>query len=243
MRHILMTTALLGACAPSDDPTTATTAGDVQAEMTTDYGLFIADGTTDPLAPDYQPMDFDSFFVDHFGHGPDEIEAEKQEAKDFFADTYGLDVDQLVADGRATFDEFRMDYDVNYRVRAMPGRYVQPEGWLIDDLALSVTIIDPEGVELGGQYAGMTFGPGIVGVWGYYAFDALHPDGSFDETLTIKYHSDDIPTFSVDGRGLYYCKLYSDEFGTGLARITAIIRQNEDGTTSWDVSNVQSWTK
>lgn len=231
--------ALAVACTPSDEPSGST--GPSSSGLETDYGLFMADGIINPLDPNFAPLIPADFFVEHFDYSEAEIEQERTAAKAFFADAYGLDVDALSAEGRAQFIEYRIDPGANYRVRALPDRVVQPEGWPVDDLAFSLAIIDPSGVELGGAYAGAVAAPGALAVSGYYVFDALDEEGAFDETVVIRYHSDGVAATSLDGRSLFFCAMESEQLGTGLGKITSSIVQLDDGRIANDFTNVQSW--
>ena len=207
----------------------------------TPYGLFMADGVFDPADPDYIPPTFDAFFTDTLGWEASEIEVTRTEAKQFFADSYGVDVDALVSEGRLQWLEYRVDPRSNYRVYALPDRPVQPEGWPIEEIAFSAIAIDPTGVPLGGPYAGINFAPGPIGAFGFYHFDALAPDGSFDEAVTIAYHTDGVMATSLDGRNLLYCVMDSPQIGQGLGHITSEIVQQDNGQLAFDFTNVQRW--
>ncbi len=210
--------------------------------VVTDYGLFLADGVMDPLAM-AAPQGAAEFFADNFGHSEAEIEAERSAATAFFEQTYGVDIDGLVAAGRVQLVEYRMDPGADYRVRALPDRPVQAEGWPIDDLALSLAVVDPGGVELAGDYLGITAPPGVLAVTGFYVFDALDADGAYDETVVIRYHSDGVAATSLDGRSLFFCAMESEQLGTGLGRVTSSMVQLDDGRILTDFSNVQSWER
>lgn len=206
-----------------------------------DYGLWLADGVVDPLAPDYAPVAPAAFLADELGFTEDEAEQERADTKAFFLDTYGVDVDALVAEGRIQFIEYVVDPGANYRVRAMPDRVVQAEGWPIGDLAFTVAIADPMGLELGGAYAGITAGPGVLAVRGFYVFDALDAQGNVEETITVRYQSNGLAGTTLDGRSVFFCDMESDQLGRGIGKVTSSIVQMDDGRISYDFTNVQEW--
>ena len=205
-----------------------------------DYGLFIADGTFDPLDPDVVPPTFEDFFVDALGWPASDVDRAREDARRFFADSYGLDVDAGVTEGRLQWLEYRVDPRANYRVYALPERVVPPEGWPIREVTMSVLVIDPAGMELGGPYAGVWVPPGPVAATGWYQIDGVDPDGD-PESIEIAFHTDGVMGTTVDGRGLLFCAMESEQLGTGLGHVTTEILQTSDGWLQFDFTNVQDW--
>lgn len=208
---------------------------------TTDYGLFIADGSFDPLDASYTPPAFEDFFYDRLGMSAADLEQVRADAKSFYLESYGLDVDAELAAGRISWNELRFDPRGQYRAYALPGRAVPREGWVVDDVTLAPLIIDPAGIELSGPYEGVVAEPGMFAVTGIYAVEALDESGEPDETMLIYYHSDGLAANSFEGRALLYCVMESDDLGTGLGHVTSAITQLEDGRLHYEFTNAQTW--
>ena len=201
----------------------------------TPYGLFIADGTFDPLDASYTPPAFDDFFIERLGMDLDGIDALRTDAKRFYLDVYGLDVDAEVQAGTISWNELRFDPRGEYRVYDMPGLDIPAEGWFLDDVVFAPLVVAPEGVVLGAPYEGVVASPGMLGAWGTYAIEA--PEGQ----ILIDYHSEGLAANAYDGKSLLTCVMQSDELGYGEGYVTSKIIQEPDGQLRYDFANIQTW--
>jgi hypothetical protein len=162
-----------------------------------EFLTFVADGEWNPaVPPSGGPKNCNFIFCDgtYFHEkvmrfSPDQIAALEAEAKAYFKDEFGVDVDDPANTGRVDFGMLEIDPRWNYRVRAWSNHWVPKKGWEVRDGAFFAMIIDPNGFELGGNFAGVLANPGDMLFMGHYNIKYKRtPWGRWREKI-IKYRS------------------------------------------------------
>lgn len=199
---------------------------------------------------DVVPVDGIDFHTNIMGRDEKEFEAVRQEAIAFFEDRYGID------DIETNPDVFLRPYQVepisNYRVYAISGRKVPRRGWEVRDGGWELRIINPDGLELGGEFDGEHASFGTFMVYGDYNILACknryERERGLCEEIILQYQSrhpvpvasltvPDVLTFS------FSCEVFSDEYGEGLAQGISAPAIVEGGDAfQYNVRNVVTFT-
>src|SRR5215213_5999785 len=77
------------------------------------------------------------------------------------------------------FESFMSDPHNEYRAYVISGQEVPPENWVVRDGGRMVTVTDPEGITLGGEYEGMIVSVDTVLVFGDYNIETVASQSSF----------------------------------------------------------------
>jgi hypothetical protein len=192
------------------------------------YLVYMATGTV-PFAPHPNPditgcgtslfCDGDYFHEVIMGRDAAEVEAEAERAKTYFAGRFGLDVDALEAAGRMRFFSFFLDPRGEYRAYTIAGRRPPVEGWVIRDGGFVAEVLDPAGVELGGDFANSGLPPVPMGgllVYGNYNILATNKSGKRKREIVIGYRSDMPMVANSWGELVINCQLSLDDFAYGI---------------------------
>jgi hypothetical protein len=144
------------------------------------------------------------------GRSDEEIEEQRQLAIDFFKQRFGLDV--VNDTENLYFTGFEIDPRNEMRAYTISGVHVPRRGWKVRDGGWGVFVINPEGVTLGGEFEGMHIPVNSGMVYGEYNIEV-----PFKENIVIHFESD-LPYIPDQfGAGAIRCKLFSEDFGEGLA--------------------------
>jgi hypothetical protein len=201
-----------------------------------DYAHFIvliADGTWDPADPDYHVPTLEEIQRDTWKFSDDDIARYEIDAKEFFVSRFGIDVDDPANADRMDFGPLVIDPRAGYRVVSMSNRAVPPAGWPLIDGSYVVTITDPEGLELGGEAAGIVAPVGSLLSYGRYAIAT--DDG---EIIPIDFRSITPIVTAAGGLTVLQCELSSPEFGSGEAYAVGRQSQTTSGEFSFEIRNV-----
>ncbi len=90
------------------------------------------------------------------------------QGKAFFLNRFGIDVDDPAVQERITFTYITLNPDIEYREYIASGTRSAAEGWLVRDGAFTLTVTDPNGLELGGEFAGTSVPAGTNFYFGNY---------------------------------------------------------------------------
>ena len=207
-------------------PASARDSGPVPAGFD-QYLVYMATDTV-PFAPHPDPeitgcgtslfCDGDYFHRTIMGRSTDQIQLEEARAKSYFNARFGMDVDALVAAGRARFFSFFLDPRGEYRAYTMAGQRVPAEGWVVRDGGFAFEVLDPLGVELGGEFVGAglpPIPPGGLLVFGHYNILATNPAGNRERTVVISYRSDMPMVPNSWGEFVINCQLSTNDFASG----------------------------
>lgn len=144
------------------------------------------------------------------GRSDEEIEEQRQLAIDFFLQRFGLDV--VNDTENLYFTGLEVDPRNRMRAYTISGVHVPRRGWKVRDGGWGVFVINPEGVTLGGEFEGMHIPVNSGMVYGEYNIRV-----PFKENIVIQYESDFPFIADQFGAGAIRCKLFSEDFGEGLA--------------------------
>lgn len=214
--------AIAAGCLLSGSPS-ARAQGQATPEGFSDYLVLMATGTI-PLGVPHPEIegcsgdlfcDGDYFHKVIMGRTDAEIAEEARKAKDFMAERFGLDVDALVAAGRLAFFPFQIDPRGQYRAYTVAGAKVGSEGWIVRDGGFAAAVLDPNGIEMGGKFAGSGLvipETGMV-LAGVYNIQVTNPAGKPKGEVLVHYRSG-MPMIPNDfGEFVINCQISLDEFG------------------------------
>ena len=225
MRQLLLVLLTAALCAAATTTTaTERQSGPVPAGFD-HYLVFMATGTV-PFAPHPDPeitgcgtslfCDGDYFHRTIMGRSTQEIDAEAARAKSYFKARFGVDVDALVASGRVRFFSFFLDPRGEYRAYTIAGVRIPADGWVVRDGGFAVEVLDPLGIELGGEFVGSGLPPvppGGLLVFGNY--NILATNGNRSREVTISYRAEMPMIANSWGELVVNCQLSSDDFADG----------------------------
>jgi hypothetical protein len=217
------------ACDQGEAPSNVTPPPDGYSNLV----VFIGDGVWNPTDPSYAPPTMEEIQREHWGFSDADMAQYEADAKAFFVDRYGIDVDDPATADRVMFTSYAADPRMGYRVVSMANRVVPAEGWPINDAAFLLSIVDPAGFELGGEFAGVTVPTGTRVTYGRYHFVPGE-----DEPILIDFQS--ISPYGVDafGVGAIRCELFSKQLGAGEANAAYRFGQEADGDFTLTASTV-----
>lgn len=117
-----------------------------------------------------------------------EIEALAAAAKEFFIWRFGIDVDDPANAGRVTFAPFYLDPRNKYRAYAISHKFVPSKGYEVRDGGFGITITDPNGYTLGGEFDGVQIPAATTLGFGEYNIAVTHR-GHRVRTINISYRA------------------------------------------------------
>ncbi len=191
------------------------------------YILYMGTGVFDPFNPEPRPgvtgcaglfCDGNYFNKEVMKRTDAEIESLEVEAKAFFLTRFGIDVDDPDLQGRVILKRWGMNPDFEYRAYQISGMKVPPEGYRVRDGGWYMQITDPDGVPLGGEFAG-THGPAnSFFFFGHYNIQIEKHGHKHDEEIVIPYKALTPVTPQPDGSFLIRCELNHPEWGGGIVQ-------------------------
>lgn len=195
--------------------------------------VYVADGAWDPALVDEDTLSLERTQREVWGLEDADIDAFESEVRGFYSQRFGLDVDDPEAGERFVITTYGCDPRLAYRVVVMSEREVPPAGWPVCDGGYLLTIIDPEGVQLGGEFEGQVAPPGASMAFGRY-----HIETDTGEVLSIGFRS--LTPYVSDpwGNASIRCELDSPELGTGVANLVYRLDQLESGEFTLMIRNV-----
>ncbi|MFT7560032.1 MAG: hypothetical protein ACI93R_001947 [Flavobacteriales bacterium] len=153
-----------------------------------------------------------AFFKDVMGYSDEQIDQNRLDAIDFFQERFGLDA---VNDPRLYLTGFQIDPAADYRAVLASGNEKTRNGYPILDGGWAVAVVDPAGIELGGEFAGTVVPAGTMfAAGGSYVLKRDRGYGHSD--IIIDYQSRG-PMQPVGTGGVINCEVTSAEFGKGVA--------------------------
>ena len=212
--------------------TTATAQGVASQEPPAGFDtmlVYLGTGVYDVDDPNYEAPDAEYWHREIMGRSDADIAQNRADALAFFAERFGLDPE--TQDG-LMFTDFMVDPRNEYRVYVSSEEAVPSEGWVVRDGGWMLTVTDPDGVTLGGEFAGTQVPEGAFFVFGEYNIDV--PDG---DDLVIHYRSGSA-IIATDTGMMFLCDLWHPEWGEGLAQGISAPRTLEDGRTQANIRNV-----
>jgi len=151
-----------------------------------------------------------------------EIILKEQEAKDYFYSKFGLDVEDPKYSGRIAIRMMQVDPRFNLHVISASKDQVPKEGWRIDDGGWVMFVTDPEGVELGGELAGVHAPFGSFVVYSEYYINRTKTIGHGRYAKTIKRKPLILQVRSlqpqIPGVLGFRCELVHPKYGLGIVQ-------------------------
>ena len=209
--------------------------------------VYMGTGIFDPAVPEPRPgvVGCDGLFCDGLYFQKDVMQRTDEEiynltleAKQFYLERFGIDVDDPDNDGRVSFDMFTLNPDFEYRLYAISGMKVPSQGWLIRDGGFKLEVIDPDGIELGGELAGTHAPFGAAMFFGNYNILVTNKNGKPKDELLIFYASDVPGEILPNGSFVFRCDMFNDELGQGLGLGTIANVPLDDGTVRANGRNI-----
>ncbi len=195
--------------------------------------VYMGTGVYDATDPDYVMPDGDVWHREIMGRSDAEIAENRAEAVAFFEERFGLNPD--TQDGLMLVD-FMFDPRNEYRAYVSSEAAIPSEGWVVRDGGWMLSVTDPDGLDLGGEFAGTHVPQGAVFVFGDYNIDV--PGG---EPIIIHYQSGQ-PIVATESGMLFLCETYHPEWGWGRAQGISAPVTLEDGRTQANVRNVLTFS-
>ncbi len=151
-----------------------------------------------------------NFFKNIMGYSDAEIAQNRQDAIAFYQERFGLDVN----DPRLYFTGFQIDPAADYRAVLVSGKKRNPgKGYPILDGGWALAVVDPAGIDLGGEFVGTHVPAGTMfAAGGSYVLKR----GNHKKDIVIDYQSRG-PMQPVGRGGVINCEVTSDKYGDGVA--------------------------
>ncbi len=208
-------------------------------------GLYMADGVYDLNEPHPELSgcvfgSCDGLYFQEVIMGRDPVERleEEEAAKAFFWERFGIDAESAVASGRAQLRSVYADPRLQYRMVHLGGQKIHGRGWTVHDGAWLLTVTDPAGMDLGGEFAGTHAPAGTFMAFGNYRVDRSLPNGKPAGHIYFRFKSAS-PIFpSPTGQFSFRCELEHEEWGTGFAQGLAWSQFLPDGSFRFNARNV-----
>lgn len=153
------------------------------------YMVLMANGRYNPTDTNYQAPDYDHFTRDIMGWDDQQITAFEQRAQTFFRERFGVDVTAADLAGRVMMVPFMLDPRWEYRLYNSSGEQVPPEGWVVRDGGYQLVVVDPAGIDLGGEFLGQHAAPGAVAAFGKFNISRGPGNSHRHDDLVIHYQS------------------------------------------------------
>ena len=183
--------------------------------------VLMANGAYDPEDPDFTPPDFDYFVNEIMQWSDEEITMFEADAKAFFIEKFGVDVEDPLYVGRVMMVPFMLDPRWEYRAYHSTEEKIPGRGWVVRDGGFQLVAIDPNGVELGGEFHGRHVPQGAIAAFGI--FNIARQTKSETSELIFHYQSREPVVqnsgfpLQRDGNGVLIAPfdIFSDEYGHG----------------------------
>lgn len=227
-RFVLAFAVLLGLFAQASPPTSLESA---QAERNGEQCLSAGKGTLPAgyngflvfMATGAIPL-ADGFFLDGaifqeqiMKRTPAQISQNRADALAWFQTRFGI----VNADAHPdlSFFGFYVDPRINYRAYVISGRRVPAEGFQVHDGGWLAIVTNPNGMTLGGRFAGLHVPQNTLFTFGDYNIEVTRPGrGPNPSPLIIHFRCNSPLVPTLTGGEAFDCSLESEEFGGGLAQ-------------------------
>jgi hypothetical protein len=182
--------------------------------------VFMGAGDFDLSTPTADPLEY---HLGIMGRTFEEFQALEAEAIAFFKQRFGLDPNDPAMQGRIFLFPFHFEPTFDLRARFMSEAAIPGSGFVVRDGGWQLAVIDPAGVTLGGEFAGVHVPPGGTVTFGHYnikmeSVSGRGPGGPEPDPIIIHYRSLSPIVPDARGDGHFRCELISEEFGPGIAQ-------------------------
>lgn len=191
--------------------------------------VYMGTGVYDADDAGYEAPDGDVFHREIMGRSDAEIAQDRADAVAFFETRFGLNPDE---DEGLMMTDFMLDPRNEYRAYLSSETPIPSEGWVIRDGGWNLSVTDPDGRTLGGEFEGTHVPMGAMFVYGDYNIDVPG-----DDPIVIHYQSGSPIVMGMDGM-MFRCEISHSEWGTGLAQGISAPAMLDDGRTHANIRNV-----
>ena len=198
--------------------------------VASDYSEFVS---TDPA-------EFERCQTEALQRSPRQIRAHRRDALEFFQTRFGVNAENAQDD--FSLQPFVVLPQNNYRVYAIGGEVVPAKGHVLSDCGYLLTVINPEGVVLGGEFAGMHVPVGSNLVFGDYAIRKELRNGKLRTLHTVSFRASAPLIPLADGTSNFKCELISEEWGEGLAEGFLASSERDPETGNLKANQRSIWT-
>jgi len=169
------------------------------------------------------------YFQSHImGRNQQQIADRAQESKDYFLSRFGVDTDALLAEGRIEWVSFFINPDYEYRVHFATGLSPDKDGWIIRDGGFAILVVDPNGIELGGEFTGHRAELLNVLMYGEYSILQTHPNHPPKQQI-VQYRSSEPARILDDGSMEFRSTVIHPQWGEGgLFGVTSLLPEGDN---------------
>lgn len=170
-----------------------------------------------------------------------QIDQQRADALAFFQKRFGL---TLNTPG-VIFKDVEITPDIRYRVTAESGEFVPRDGFYMDDVAWVFNVVNPQGVTLGGEFAGRVVPFGTMVAYGEYYIHRTKKMGkkTMHHNSLIHYQSIKPLVPEQDGFVILACELSSEEYGDGMAMGVVTPFPLSDGRMVYNITTTLTFPK
>jgi len=171
------------------------------------------------------------FFKNTLGLSDEEIEERRNSVVAFYTNRFGIDVN----DPRVYFTSIQVDPAADYRVMMITGKGNNPgKGYPILEGGFVVVVVDPAGLDLGGEFIGTHVPMGAMfAAGGSYVIKT----GGKGKDIVINYQSRG-PTLFAGTGGIINCEVFHPVWGNGLGWGYFEFHKLTNGQSSAQIRNV-----
>jgi len=195
--------------------------------------VYLGTGVFDAADPDYEMPDADFWHREIMGRSDAQIAENRAEAVAFFERRFGLNPD---AHSGLMLVDFMVDPRNEYRAYVSSEVAIPSEGWIVRDGGWMLSVTDPDGLDLGGEFEGTHVPQGAIFVFGEYNIDVPG-----DEPIIVHYQSGQ-PIVATASGMMFLCETYHPEWGWGRAQGISAPVTLEDGRTQANIRNVLTFS-
>jgi hypothetical protein len=205
--------------------------------------VFVADGLVDVtnLVKVGQPA-IDSFFKGKLGMTEAQVQGVYADMAAYMGKKFGLDVNN--PSGFVVYP-LTLDASMNYRCIASSDQEVPSVGWEIRDGNWGVGVTDPDGITLGGEFAGMHAPVNSAIPFGYYHIQTNIREacrtGTQLKAYKVNYRGQCAITPDALGAMHFVCDLISPEWGKGVGQGITYPRFQSQTQAIYNVRQVQTY--
>ena len=190
----------------------------------------------------------DYFFDEILGFDDAAKEDYYQQAVTIWSTRFGINPEDPQWVGRVSAIPFYADPRNNIRAYSMAGTRIHRQGWEVLDGGWLLIVTDPEGIELGGDYAGLHVGPNTVFSRGKYIVQARTRHGRFLADIEIDYQARGPIAFIPGLPFVGNCEIIGTtingelvDWGLGQAQPSQIAVEVSTGESKMSYRNILTW--
>jgi hypothetical protein len=173
----------------------------------------------------------DLYYRDVRGFSDQEIAQQRQDASDFLMQRFGVDVDSP----DYSFNAFATNPLANYRAYLISGKATRRRGRVMADGGWICFVTNPDGVTLGGEFAGMEVPAGAILPWGSYFIKGRKPI-----IINFQIAKPIIP--GEFGVTCSECELQTSLFGAGVGLITTMATPMPNNQAQQSFRNIMTFS-